>query len=73
MKVSKKGQITIPKEIRDELGLTPGEEVEFHQTDRGFVLRRAAAETFPPNDVRADDPLAEDPDEILSRTRGQLE
>ncbi len=29
MKVTSKGQVTIPKEIRDELGLLPGTEVEF--------------------------------------------
>jgi AbrB family looped-hinge helix DNA binding protein len=29
MKITSKGQVTIPKEIRDELGLLPGTEVEF--------------------------------------------
>ncbi len=29
MKISSKGQVTIPKEIRDRLGLLPGTEVEF--------------------------------------------
>ena len=37
MKVTTKGQVTIPQEIRDELGIQPGSEVEF-QID-GSVVR----------------------------------
>ncbi|MGN6201050.1 MAG: AbrB/MazE/SpoVT family DNA-binding domain-containing protein [Solirubrobacterales bacterium] len=29
MKITSKGQVTIPKEIREEFGLLPGTEVEF--------------------------------------------
>ena len=29
MRITSKGQVTIPKEIRDEFGLLPGTEVEF--------------------------------------------
>lgn len=29
MKITSKGQVTIPKEIRDQFGLLPGTEVEF--------------------------------------------
>ena len=29
MRITAKGQVTIPKEIRDRLGLRPGTEVEF--------------------------------------------
>lgn len=71
MKLSSKGQITIPKAIRDELGLEPGEEVEFEKTDQGFVLTRKD-EPFRVGDLRADDSLAEDTDEALNLTRGSL-
>ena len=30
MKVTTKGQVTIPQEIREQLGIQPGAEVEFH-------------------------------------------
>ncbi|MCO6419203.1 type II toxin-antitoxin system PrlF family antitoxin [Siccirubricoccus sp. KC 17139] len=45
MPVTIKGQVTIPKPIRDRLGITPGQsEVEFElQPDGQVVLRRAAA------------------------------
>ncbi|HOB66757.1 type II toxin-antitoxin system PrlF family antitoxin [Ottowia sp.] len=37
-----KGQVTVPKPIRDALGLTPGSRVDFDLDDQGqVVLRRA--------------------------------
>lgn len=40
-KVSQKGQVTIPVEIREQLGIRPGDEVTFQETDDGYVLRKA--------------------------------
>lgn len=73
VKVSKKGQITIPKDIRDQLNLEPGEEVEFARTNAGFVLRRKNPEPFPEVDVEPDDPLAKTPEQLLDLTRGDLD
>ncbi|WP_348627159.1 AbrB/MazE/SpoVT family DNA-binding domain-containing protein [Mesorhizobium sp. WSM2561] len=44
MRVTTKGQVTIPEEIRDRLGIGPGSEVEFLATEDGvrFVLLRSA-------------------------------
>ena len=39
-KVTTKGQVTIPKEIRKRLGIEPGDEIEFEETDEGYVLRK---------------------------------
>ena len=41
--VSSKGQITIPKFVRDELGLLPGSHVEFAIENGRVVLRREIA------------------------------
>jgi AbrB family looped-hinge helix DNA binding protein len=38
MRVTTKGQVTIPKEIRDRLGIVPGSEVEFVPTQDGVQL-----------------------------------
>ena len=36
--VTSKGQITIPKEIRDQMGLKPGDRVDFVKDRTGRVL-----------------------------------
>ena len=38
--VSEKGQITIPKPLRDSLALVPGTELEFEEHEGGLVARR---------------------------------
>ena len=37
-RMTSKGQVTIPKRVRDYLGLKPGSEVRFECTDEGGVL-----------------------------------
>lgn len=39
-RITSKGQVTIPKELRDELGLLPGTEVEFLRDDAGEIRVR---------------------------------
>jgi len=39
-RVTRKGQITIPKAIREEMGLHPGDEISFEETTEGYVLRK---------------------------------
>lgn len=42
MKVGERGQVTIPKDIRDRFGLGPDVEVEFHvENESTIVLRKA--------------------------------
>ena len=41
MKVGGRGQVTIPKKIRDRFGLRPNAEVEFHLIDGSIVLKKA--------------------------------
>jgi AbrB family looped-hinge helix DNA binding protein len=40
MRVTEKGQVTIPKEIRDRLGIVPGSEVDFVASNNGALLVR---------------------------------
>lgn len=43
-RVTSKGQVTIPKEVREELGIRPGDEVEFVATDEGYRIRKEVDE-----------------------------
>ena len=48
-KVTSKGQVTIPKPVRDHLGIVPGSEIEFRRSaDGGIVIERADG-TRPPS------------------------
>ena len=40
MRVTEKGQVTIPKELRDALGIGAGTEVEFTRADDAIVVRK---------------------------------
>ena len=39
--VTSKGQVTLPKQIRDALGIQPGSEVEFELEDGRAILRKS--------------------------------
>jgi AbrB family looped-hinge helix DNA binding protein len=41
MKIGERGQVTIPKEIRDQFGLGPETDVEFHIVGGSIVLKKA--------------------------------
>jgi antitoxin PrlF len=42
-RVSEKGQVTIPKRMRERLGIRPGESVEFHEEPGRIVIEKALA------------------------------
>ena len=39
-KISKKGQITIPKDVREKLGLKVGDKVIFESIAQGIIIRK---------------------------------
>jgi antitoxin PrlF len=41
MRVTSKGQVTIPRDVRKRLGITPGSEVDFQLDEVGVRLVRA--------------------------------
>jgi len=43
MKITSKGQVTIPQEIRERAGLLPGSEVEFVMSGKQVLLRKRPA------------------------------
>lgn len=44
-RVTTKGQVTIPKEVRDALGIEPGDEVTFEEGESGYTIRKEAPTT----------------------------
>jgi len=50
--ISSKGQVTVPKNVRDELGLRPGTTVEFELTEKGVLLRKGHKGVRPVDRVR---------------------
>ena len=47
MRITSKGQITIPSEIREQLGLTPNSEIVLEVEGNTVRIRRAVAKTLP--------------------------
>lgn len=77
MKVTSKGQVTIPKEIRERLGLLPGTEVEFIEEGGEVRVRK-----LPGGRTRGDEivdrllkasggDISLSTDEIMRMTRGE--
>lgn len=40
-KVTSKGQVTIPKKVRERLGVQPGEDVGFEEKDGAIFIKKA--------------------------------
>ena len=41
MRITERGQITIPKGLRDKYGITPATEIEFFEREGGLLLVKA--------------------------------
>ena len=51
MKIGERGQITIPKKIREKYGLTPNMEVSFVEEELGVLIRKKGSHTSPVRQV----------------------
>ena len=72
--VTSKGQVTIPKPVRDRLGIEPGNAVDFVLTPDGRVILVKVGDDRPRNRFealrgRAGEGLSTD--EIMALTRGE--
>ncbi len=69
--ISSKGQITVPKAVRDRLGLRAGTRVEFELLERGVMLRKGRAGGARPVDlVRGILPRRASTDRVIDDMRG---
>ena len=72
MRISERGQITIPKALRDRFGMNPNVEVEISPTERGLLIRKRSAEEHPVDKVAGMlDGAGFDVDEYIEEIRGR--
>jgi antitoxin PrlF len=71
MRVTSKGQVTIPLAVRRRLGIKPGSEVEFELDERGARLVRGTTErgTAVVQRMRGRGTVAMSTEEIMALTR----
>lgn len=74
MRVTEKGQVTIPKELRDALGIGAGTEVDFEHSDDALVVRKARQDPSRGHQLaarlRGRGDVTMTTDEIMALTRG---
>ena len=71
-KLTSKGQVTIPKSVRDRLGLRPGDAIEFVEEDHGYRLQKHLAESpFEKYVGYLSDIRRHDSDEMVREMRGE--
>jgi antitoxin PrlF len=71
-KLTTKGQVTIPKDVRERLGLRPGDEIDFVEDRAGFrVQKRVLASPFKKYRGYLKGLAGHDPDELLEQMRGR--
>jgi len=68
--ISTKGQITVPVEIRDKLGLVPGTTIQFELRQDGVLLRKGSARQHPVDRVFGILKLGRPVDSLLDQMRG---
>ena len=67
--VSEKGQVTIPKRLRERLGIRPGETLE---EDEGRLVARKASDRDPVDELYGVLKLEEGTDAFVARARGDV-
>jgi len=76
MRITSKGQVTIPQEIREKAGLLPGTEVEFEVDGGGVRMRRVSEPVRPGRGaqivarLRSAGKPSMTTDELMALTRG---
>jgi AbrB family looped-hinge helix DNA binding protein len=71
--VSEKGQITIPKALRDELGIQPGQVLDFIADERGCLVATKASSRSGVDELYGVLELGKSTDEVMRELRGDRE
>jgi AbrB family looped-hinge helix DNA binding protein len=71
-KITSKGQLTVPKSVRERLGVGPGDELEFVEDGGRFVVRKLVTRSpFAAYRGHLEHLAGRDPDEIVREIRGR--
>ncbi len=71
-RVTSKGQVTIPKDVRESMGLEPGDQIEFVKERKGFrVVKRPARSPFDEFLGFLKDLKGRDSDDLVEEMRGR--
>lgn len=68
--ISSKGQVTVPREVREKLGLQPGTIVTFEIRDGVALLKKGGAGPHPVDALNGTLALDRSVDELLDEMRG---
>ena len=71
MKISERGQVTIPKHFRIQFGLHHEVEIEFVTSEDGLLIRKRASAKHPVDSVRGILQRPSDTDAYISELRGR--
>ncbi|HEX5041300.1 MAG TPA: AbrB/MazE/SpoVT family DNA-binding domain-containing protein [Candidatus Polarisedimenticolaceae bacterium] len=71
-RISSKGQITVPVEVREKLGLKPGTPVVFELREGAAILKKGTGPVHPVDLVYGIAPYIESTDELLDAMRGPV-
>jgi AbrB family looped-hinge helix DNA binding protein len=71
MKITERGQITIPKSIRDRFGFRPDMEVELVATEVGVLIRKRSQAEHPVDQVMGVLGRPSDTDRYIDEVRGR--
>jgi AbrB family looped-hinge helix DNA binding protein len=71
-KITTKGQVTIPKSVRERMGLRPGDEIDFVEDEAGFrVQKRVLVSPFKKYRGYLNDLAGRNPDHLVEQMRGR--
>lgn len=71
MRVTRKGQVTIPKQVREALGIVPNSEVDFVEENGRVYLRKRTNKENPFERLLGSATIKMTTDEIMALTRGK--
>lgn len=72
-RVTERGQVTIPKPLRERLGIRPGETLEFDEGEGGGLVVRKASDRSSVDAAYGVLRLGQSTDELVSELRGKAD